>query len=311
MRIVLVTGSITSATLIQWMLEQRLLSGVIIQNDLHTVHPQMQVWLKTQEIDTLVVEKQDLEDCLKNCLKSIKADLVLVFGFSWILPQHLFEYASYGFYNIHFSLLPAYKGPAPLFWQLINGENQTGISIHRMINKPDAGLVLLQVPVAILEGEFMGFLHNRLSILTVSVVKLFLDQKAFMLEKSSIVENVISSYQSRPTPADLRINWQTMDAKSILALVQASNPVYGGAVCIFREQELRLVEVKRLRLNNNLTQIENKGGLILMEGDGADISVFCCCGESLVIKIINTLSGTMSGELWKHLQQVKSNEFLY
>lgn len=310
MRLVLVTGSITSTSIIQWLLEQQLLSGVIIQNDLHNVHPQMQGWLNAQGIATLVVEKQDMQLSLQNWLNSIKADLVMVFGFSWILPQQLFEYALYGFYNIHFSLLPAYKGPAPLFWQLKNGEKQTGLSIHRMSNKPDAGLVVLQVPIPIMEGEYMGFLHLRLALLTVSVLPHFFEQKVFLMEQPVIKAETQSSYQSRPTPADLRINWQTMDAKTIVSLVQAANPVYGGAVCVFREQELRLVEVKRVGLHNKLTEPEKKDGLILIAEDGVGIKVLCCCGECIAVNVVTTMAGTMSARLWQQLQQVKEQEIL-
>lgn len=309
-RIVLVTGSRTSITLIHWLIEEQLLVGVIIQKDLSFVDPQFALWLNARGIATHVVEQNNIQESSTNFLEKLNAELVLVFGFSWILPKQLLECVPFGFFNIHFSLLPAYKGPTPLFWQIKNGEKQTGISIHRMIDKPDAGLVVLQVPIAILEGEFMGFLHNRLSILTVRVVKLFLEQKAFLLEKSSFEENVISSYQSRPTPADLRINWQSMDAKTIYGLVQAANPLYGGAICMFREQELRLVEVKRIGVNNHLTQIEKKGGLILMTHDQLGIEVLCCCGESLEIKVVGTMSGTMSAGLWKQLQMVKEQEIL-
>lgn len=310
-RIVLVTGSRTSITLIHWLIEEQLLVGVIIQKDLSFVDPQFALWLNARGIATHVVEHNNIQESSTNFLEKLNAELVLVFGFSWILPKQLLECVPLGFFNIHFSLLPTYKGPTPLFWQIKNGEKQTGISIHRMIDKPDAGLVVLQVPIAILEGEFMGFLHNRLSILTVGVVKLFLEHKAFLLEKSIVEENVISSYQSRPTPADLRINWQSMDAKTIHCLVQAANPVYGGAICLFREQELRLVEVKQVGLNHNLTQINNKEGLISMASESVGILISCCCGESLEIKIVNTFSGTMSGALWKELQQVESNELLY
>jgi methionyl-tRNA formyltransferase len=310
MRIVLVTGSITSTSLIQWLLEQQLLVGVIIQNDLQNAHPQLQVWLKAQGVAAVVVEQHNLKDGLQNWFTNVKADLALVFGFSWILPQQLFDCASYGFYNIHFSLLPAYRGPAPLFWQLKNGEKQTGISIHRMSNKPDAGPVVLQLPIPIMEGEYMGFLHVRLSILTVGVVQLFIEQQAFLVDKQIIEVEASSSYQSRPTPADLRINWLTMDAKTIEHLVQASNPLYGGALCIFREQELRLVEVKRVGLYNNLTRLDKKEGLILKADDGVGIYVLCCCGEGLEIKVVNNITGTMSAGLWQVLQQVKEQEIL-
>lgn len=310
-RLILVTGSQTSITLIQWLFHHQFLGGVIIQNDLSIVDPQLTIWLNSNGINTLVIKQEEIEQGFTDFLTNHKADLVLVFGFSWIIPQQLFKYVPFGFYNIHFSLLPAYKGPAPLFWQLKNGENQTGISIHRMSNRPDAGPVVLQVPIPIMEEEFMGFLHMRLSILTVNVVQIFLEQKAYLTEIPAPQLADIKSYQSRPTPEDLRINWQTMDAKSILALVKATNPVYGGAICMFREQVLRLVEVKQVRLNNNLTRIENIVGVISSVEVPAGIFVLCCCGESLEIKIVNTLSGTMSGELWKQLQQVKTNELLY
>ncbi len=100
---------------------------------------------------------------LADRLASWAPDLLVVVAFS-ILPRRLLRIPPRGAVNLHPSLLPAYRGAAPIPWSVINGERQTGLTTFLLNERIDAGDLLLQVPVAIADGETAGELEARLAV---------------------------------------------------------------------------------------------------------------------------------------------------
>jgi len=82
-------------------------------------------------------------------LSSLKPDLCVVAAYGKILPQEILDVPEHGFINLHASLLPKYRGAAPIQWALLNGEKETGVSIFKLVAALDAGPVLARQPVAI------------------------------------------------------------------------------------------------------------------------------------------------------------------
>lgn len=300
MKVVLVTGSTSSMTLVAWLMNQNILAGVVIQDVLNNHNTGLQQWLQNQRVDNVIAERLNLDTVVYRWLERIKPDMVIVFGFSFIIPQKFFDLAKFGFYNIHFSLLPAYKGPAPIFWQLRNGEKMSGISIHRMTNKPDSGEVLVQLPCQVPENDTLGLLHLRLTDLVIPALQQFLQLKLYTVERSPVkqVYELVASYQKRPEPADILISWQNMPANQIRSLVQATNPVYQGACTFFRESEVRILQASVLYKDSQAAFSGSKPGEIVPDLDG--LNVKCCCGNIVQIEIVATIFGVMSGLLWKN-----------
>lgn len=90
-------------------------------------------------------------DGLALALKGYRPDLLIVFGFAWKLPPHVLAIPKYGVLNIHVSMLPRYRGPAPLLWAIRNGDATGGITVHRMDHDFDIGNILAQrdgIPLA-------------------------------------------------------------------------------------------------------------------------------------------------------------------
>ena len=85
----------------------------------------------------------------KSLLGSIKPDIAVVAAYGKILPQEILDIPKYGFINIHASLLPKYRGAAPIQWALLKGEKETGVTIFKLIDLLDAGPVILQKKVKI------------------------------------------------------------------------------------------------------------------------------------------------------------------
>ena len=100
------------------------------------------------------------EDFLQE-LRSLEANLQVVVAFR-MLPKVVWEMPEYGTFNLHASLLPQYRGAAPINWAIINGETETGVSTFFIDDKIDTGEMIMQEKVSIKEGESAGELHDKL-----------------------------------------------------------------------------------------------------------------------------------------------------
>lgn len=98
---------------------------------------------------------------LKEKLKNLEADLFVVVAFK-ILPEEIYDMPKFGSINLHPSLLPKYRGAAPINWAIINGEEKTGVTIFKLTSLVDSGLILKQEEVDILPGETSQSLQDRL-----------------------------------------------------------------------------------------------------------------------------------------------------
>ncbi|HVN67247.1 MAG TPA: methionyl-tRNA formyltransferase [Candidatus Sulfotelmatobacter sp.] len=96
-------------------------------------------------------EKLKGNDALKRFLSDLKPDLAVVVAYGKIIPAELLALPQKGFINVHASLLPKYRGAAPIQWALLNGEKETGITVFKLVEQLDAGPIIAQraVPVAI------------------------------------------------------------------------------------------------------------------------------------------------------------------
>lgn len=102
-------------------------------------------------------EKGNLEE-----LKKYEADIIVVAAFGQILPKEIIEYPKYGCINVHASLLPKYRGAAPIQWAVIDGEKKSGVTIMQMNEGLDTGDMISKVEVDITEEETGGTLHDKL-----------------------------------------------------------------------------------------------------------------------------------------------------
>ena len=184
-----------------------------------------------------------------NELKSLEADLQIVVAFR-MLPKQVWAMPKHGTFNLHASLLPDYRGAAPINWAIINGDRQTGVTTFFINEDIDTGAIIKQETIEIAANTSVGKLHDQLMSLGSQVV----------LETVELIEagevNPIKQHSGtfRPAPKlnkeNCRINWHN-PALSIYNHIRGLNP-YPGAWTI---------------LKNNKEQIEVKiyDGLILEE----------------------------------------------
>lgn len=150
-------------------------------------------------------------------------DLIVVAAYGKLLPPALLELPRCGCLNVHASLLPRYRGAAPIQWAILRGEERTGVTIMQMNERMDAGDIRLQRDTAILEGETYGELQARLAHLGAEALR---DALA-LLHAGALPRTPQCDTDATVAPmiekADGRIDW-TQSAVQIARLVRAFNP---------------------------------------------------------------------------------------
>ncbi|MFI4940917.1 MAG: formyltransferase family protein, partial [Burkholderiales bacterium] len=125
----------------------------------HTDNPAETIWFesvaalcKEQAIPCITPEDPKSPELLAQVQK-LQPDFIFSFYYRHMLPTGLLETAKYGAYNMHGSLLPKYRGRVPVNWAVLHGETETGVTLHEMVAKPDAGAIVAQTAVPILPDD--------------------------------------------------------------------------------------------------------------------------------------------------------------
>lgn len=155
--------------------------------------------------------------------KTLSPDLVIVAAYGQILPRSLLNIPEFGFINVHASLLPAYRGAAPINWVLINSETETGITIMLLDEGMDTGDIIIQEAIPILPDENALTLHDRLAQLGAQLLGKALD----MLKSNSwnpVPQNhTMATYAPMLKKQDGLIHWAS-DSKRIANQVRGLTP---------------------------------------------------------------------------------------
>ncbi|WP_082050843.1 methionyl-tRNA formyltransferase [Neotamlana sedimentorum] len=125
-------------------------------------------YAKSQDLNILQPTNLKSEDFIEN-LKALRANLQIVVAFR-MLPKVVWQMPEYGTFNLHASLLPNYRGAAPINWAIINGETKTGVSTFFIDEKIDTGDMILQEEISIEPTENAGSLHDKLMFLGSNLV---------------------------------------------------------------------------------------------------------------------------------------------
>lgn len=174
-------------------------------------------------------------------MKKLKPDVICVVAYGKILPKELLDIPKLGCINVHGSLLPKYRGAAPIQWAVINGEKQTGITTMYMDIGMDTGDMILKKTVDIGEDETTGELWERLSKIggeiLVDTLKLIEDGKA---PREKQAEDFTMAPMLNKEIG--QINWNEKTAKEIKNLVRGLNPII-GAYTYVNDKKIKLWKV--------------------------------------------------------------------
>ena len=166
-------------------------------------------------------------------LKSLKANCQVVVAFR-MLPEVVWRMPEFGTFNLHASLLPNYRGAAPINWAIINGETKTGVTTFFIDDKIDTGAIILAKETPIDENENAGQLHDRLMVLGSTTVI----ETLALIEKGTVSTTIQKDNPNIKTAYKLnrencKIDW-TKPGKEIYNLIRGLSP-YPSAWCIIKQ----------------------------------------------------------------------------
>jgi len=218
-------------------------------------------------------------------LKEFNPDIILVVAYGQILSRHILNIPKIGCINIHGSLLPKYRGAAPINRVIINGEKETGITFMFMKEKVDAGEIIFQERIDILPDETYGELYYRLSDLSVrSLPKLLAKIKSGKIERIS-QDNNLATFARKMSKEDGKIDWSDK-GKKIYNLIRGTIP-YPGAFTYYNDRKLKITRARFLDDYQDEVDMGSPkpGKVVKIEKDDILIST----GDKGIIKILRLI----------------------
>ncbi|WP_433765584.1 bifunctional UDP-4-amino-4-deoxy-L-arabinose formyltransferase/UDP-glucuronic acid oxidase ArnA [Pseudomonas putida] len=170
-------------------------------------------------------------------IAKLQPDFLFSFYYRNLLSEPLLATASKGAFNLHGSLLPRYRGRAPANWVLVNGETETGVTLHRMVKRADAGAIVAQQRVAIERSDTALTLHGKLRVAAADLLRDTLPALAQGKISETPQDESKATVFGRRTPADGKLVW-SQPAEKLFNLVRAVTQPYPGAFCAVGEHKL-------------------------------------------------------------------------
>lgn len=175
-------------------------------------------------------------------LEKLRADIQIVVAFR-MLPRAVWEMPTLGTINLHASLLPDYRGAAPINWAIMNGETQSGVTTFYINDRIDTGAILLQEAVSIELEDTAGDLHDRLMVqgahLVAKTIRGVMDKSLFAMKQD---ESRSVHKAPKLNPANCRIDW-SLPATEIYNHVRGLSPYPGAWTQLIRGKEITKIKV--------------------------------------------------------------------
>ena len=206
-------------------------------------------------------------------LKSLNPSIIIAVAYGQILPPDIIDMPEFGCVNIHASLLPKYRGAAPVNWAIINGEETTGITIMLMDEGMDTGPVLLQEEVKITPDDTAASLLERLSEIGADLLVPAIEG----LEKGSIkpaAQSEGASYAPIMKKADGLINWSN-PADELSYFIRGMNP-WPGAYSFIEKERVKILKAMPDNSVEGVVCNEKEGGVIVRADKGG---LLICTGR--------------------------------
>jgi methionyl-tRNA formyltransferase len=175
-----------------------------------------------------ITPREPADDILRDAVRRAQPEFIFSFYYRHMLPTDLLALAPRGAYNMHGSLLPKYRGRVPTNWAVLNGETETGATLHEMSVKPDAGAIVGQTSVPILPDDTAQQVFDKVTVAAEQTLWRVLP--ALLAGEAPHLPNDIAngSYYGGRKPEDGRIDW-SLPAGRVYDLVRAVAPPYPGA----------------------------------------------------------------------------------
>ena len=210
-------------------------------------------------------------------MAGIAPDFLFSFYYRQMLKAPLLAAARRGGYNMHGSLLPKYRGRVPVNWAVLHGERETGATLHRMVEKPDAGEFLGRQAVPILPDDTAGEVFGKVTVAAEMLLDRVLPGLIDGTAPHFPLDLTQGSYYSGRKPEDGRIDWR-QSAAQVHNLVRAVAPPYPGAFSDVADHRLRIL---RTQLQPGRSLPAAQPAFVVEGGE-----LLARCGDGGVVKIL-------------------------
>ncbi|MCO5044180.1 MAG: methionyl-tRNA formyltransferase [Kiritimatiellae bacterium] len=215
-------------------------------------------------IPTLAPEK--IGDAV-DALAAIRPDLAVVTAYGQYLPKAILAVPRFGFINIHPSLLPAYRGAAPMQWAIADGQDETGVTIQQVVSRMDAGPILAQQTAPLLASETLVEVEPRLAAIGAAMLLDVIAQIEQGTAQPREQDESAVTWARKLQKEDARMDW-TMPARTLHNRVRGFQP-WPGTFAMLGEGRLRILR----------TQVEEGSGLPGAFLERTGLGPLIACGE--------------------------------
>ena len=232
----------------------------------------VKVYAEEKKIKVYQPEKIRKDEEMYEILKNLKPDVIVVVAFGQILPQKILDIPKYGSINVHGSLLPKYRGAAPIQWSLINGEEITGVTTMYMDAGMDTGDIIQKLEVKIDEDDTFGTLYEKMKSAGGKLIVQTLEKIA-----DGVVTRIKQPNEYTMAPMIEKsmgnIDWTNSSTK-IRNLIRGLNPMPGAYTSIDGEKikiwRAEYTDIKKTDdvLPGTIIEANRKDGLLIATGDG-------------------------------------------
>lgn len=243
-------------------------------------------------------------------VKELNPDLIVVVAYGKIIPNEIIEFPKYGIINVHSSILPKFRGAAPINAAIVAGEKETGVTIMDIAEELDAGDIILVGKTPIYEQDNFITLHDRLKIIgaetLLEAVKQIFDKKEIRKKQNHLEATFVKPFKKE----DCRINWEKTSLE-IFNFVRGMTP-FPSVYSNIKEEgsELKILKILEVQINDKdfpdkkcgevVDTIKNKGFVVKTKD-----------GSVILTKIKPENKGAISGIDAINGKQLKIGDFLF
>jgi len=211
-------------------------------------------------------------------IKQANPNLIVVVAYGQIIPASIIYYPPLGAINVHFSLLPKYRGAAPVQWAILNGETKTGVTIFKLNEKMDEGDILMQKEVDIFPDEKASHLENRLAEIGAEL----LIETISLLEQGKIEpkkqNHSLATYAPKLKKEDGLIKWEK-NSEVIHRMIRAFD-TWPTAYCFIKDKRIKIIEGEAIKSSQNISNLL-PGQIWKIDKEG----IYVVCGEATLFLI--------------------------
>ena len=212
-------------------------------------------------------------------LSELAPEIIVVVAYGKILPLNVIDYPKYGCVNVHGSLLPEYRGAAPMQRAIIDGKAVTGITTMYMAEGLDTGDMLLKSELKIEDSDNFETIHDKLGALGASLILDTLDALADGTAKRIPQDDSMSTYAAKITKEDCLLDF-SKDARTIHNLIRGLSPI---PLSFTHTPDGKLLKVIEARINEETSENTNVGEVISLDGG---ITVACGKGSVTLLRVL-------------------------